>query len=82
MNETLLRKLNTEEGGHKIDFFSIGTNLVTCQAQPALGMVYKLVEIKGQAKFKLSDEKEKTTLPGEKQVLRVYHIDIEDEGRV
>ena len=55
-----------------MDAFGIGTNLVTCQAQPALGMVYKLVQINGFAKIKLSDEREKTTLPGEKQVLRVY----------
>lgn len=46
--------------------------MVTCQAQPALGMVYKLVDINGMPKIKLSDEKEKTTLPGEKLVLRVY----------
>jgi len=35
-------------------------------------MVYKLVDINGVAKIKLSDEKEKTTLPGEKLVLRIY----------
>ena len=49
--------------------------MVTCQAQPALGMVYKLVEIKGAPTIKLSEELEKTTLPGEKQVLRVYGPD-------
>lgn len=36
-------------------------------------MVYKLVEINGIPKIKLSDEVEKTTLPGEKLVLRVYN---------
>ena len=35
-------------------------------------MVYKLVDINGVAKIKLSDEREKTTLPGEKQIIRVY----------
>ena len=70
INESVLRKLNST--GHDVDAFGIGTNLVTCQAQPALGMVYKLVDIHGVAKIKLSDEREKTTLPGEKQIIRVY----------
>ncbi len=35
-------------------------------------MVYKLVDIDGIPKIKLSDEKEKTTLPGEKQIIRIY----------
>ena len=70
INEALLKQLKAVH--HQVDLFGIGTNLVTCQAQPALGMVYKLVDIKGVAKIKLSDEREKTTLPGEKQILRVY----------
>ena len=75
INEPLLKQLNKE--GHEIDVFGIGTNLVTCQAQPALGMVYKLVEINGMPKIKLSDEKEKNTLPGEKQIIRTY----DDNGK-
>lgn len=35
-------------------------------------MVYKLVEINGIPKLKLSDEVEKTSLPGKKKVHRVY----------
>lgn len=35
-------------------------------------MVYKLVDINNVPKLKLSEELEKTTLPGEKQVIRVY----------
>lgn len=41
-------------------------------------MVYKLVDIKGVPKIKLSDEVEKTSLPGKKQVVRVY-VDQEEE---
>lgn len=35
-------------------------------------MVYKLVEINGEATIKFSEEIEKTTLPGSKDVVRVY----------
>lgn len=39
-----------------MDAFGIGTYLVTCYAQAALGCVFKLVEINNQPRIKLSED--------------------------
>jgi nicotinate phosphoribosyltransferase len=57
INEETLDALNKQ--GHEVDTFGIGTHLVTCYAQPALGCVYKLVEIQGHPRIKLSQDIEK-----------------------
>mmetsp|Transcript_9119 Transcript_9119/g.14038 ORF Transcript_9119/g.14038 Transcript_9119/m.14038 type:complete len:567 (+) Transcript_9119:115-1815(+) len=70
INEDILHALNKE--GHAITLFGIGTNLVTCQAQPALGCVYKLVEIKDEPRIKLSQDIAKVLIPGRKKTYRLY----------
>lgn len=70
INEDVLLALNRE--GHEIDVFGIGTHLVTCQKQPALGCVYKLVSINGVARIKVSEDPEKMVIPGSKEVYRIY----------
>ena len=48
---------------------------MTCQRQPALGCVYKLVEINEKPKIKLSQDVEKVTMPGKKIGYRLYSND-------
>ena len=71
INEAAIKELNAKN--HAIDMFGIGTNLVTCQAQPALGMVYKVCEFKGIPRIKISEEPAKTTIAGAKSILRAYN---------
>ena len=70
INEGVLNSLNKQ--GHAITMFGIGTNLVTCQSQPALGCVYKLVEVDGEPRIKLSNDIEKVLIPGKKIAYRLF----------
>lgn len=56
------------EAGAPVDGFGVGTELITSRDAPALGMVYKLVELDGEGKYKLSPSKK--TYPMAKQVFR------------
>ena len=73
INEGVLQALKKEE--HAITAFGIGTNLVTCQKQPALGCVYKLVEIGGEPKIKISQDIAKVLIPGKKKSYRLFGSD-------
>jgi len=73
INEAVLHALNKQK--HAITVYGIGTNLVTCQAQPALGCVYKLVEICGKPRMKLSQEITKVLIPGLKKPFRLFGKD-------
>ncbi|MDZ7776086.1 MAG: nicotinate phosphoribosyltransferase [Bacteroidales bacterium] len=73
LDEYVIRSLTLQQA--PIDSFGIGTKLITGRDTGALDGVYKLSKYKGEPRMKVSDNIEKTTLPGEKQTVRYLHKD-------
>lgn len=71
LDEYLIKSLLSQNA--PIDLFGVGTRLVTGNETPALDGVYKLSEVNGEATLKISENIEKTTLPGEKKTIRYFN---------
>ncbi len=68
--------LNLKMQKAKIDVWGVGTKLITAYDQPALGAVYKIVSMEDDQgvmhdTIKLSNNAEKVSTPGKKQVWRI-----------
>lgn len=74
LDENLIESLKNQ--GACIDFWGVGTKLITSADMPALGGVYKLSAVyengKEIPKIKVSDNEAKITNPGFKNIYRVY----------
>uniref|UniRef100_A0A7N6APM5 Nicotinate phosphoribosyltransferase n=1 Tax=Anabas testudineus TaxID=64144 RepID=A0A7N6APM5_ANATE len=78
ISEQSMIELNKKE--NEIDVVGVGTHLVTCTKQPSLGCVYKLVEVRGRPRMKISEDPQKSTVPGRKAVYRLLDAEGEDQS--
>jgi nicotinate phosphoribosyltransferase len=74
LDETTITSLKMQDA--KIDVWGVGTKLITSFDQPALGAVYKMVSVENDKHemvdtIKLSNNAEKVSTPGRKQVWRI-----------
>lgn len=74
MDEYIIR--DTISQGACIDSFGVGERLITAKSSPVFGGVYKLVAVEEEGrvipKIKISENIQKITIPGFKQIYRLY----------
>ena len=76
LDEYLIDSLKVQ--GATINYWGVGTNLITAKDCPSFGGVYKLAAVKDKTtgefipKIKLSENAEKITNPGNKTIYRIY----------
>ena len=74
LDEYVIRELLRQ--GAQIDSFGVGERLITARSEPVFGGVYKLAAVEENGKIipkiKVSENVEKITTPGFKQVYRLY----------
>jgi nicotinate phosphoribosyltransferase len=71
LDEHIIESIRMEGG--RVDIYGVGTHLAAPAGDggAALGGVYKLVEIDGQPRIKVSSDRAKSTLPGRKRLWRM-----------
>lgn len=80
----IMRQINDEAPRYRVNpqklinrlVYGVGTNLITSQGRSALDGVYKLTAVKNgevwSPALKISDSAQKATIPGNKQLWRIY----------
>jgi nicotinate phosphoribosyltransferase len=68
LDENVIKSLLDQHA--PIDMFGVGTSIAAGQPDAALDGVYKLNQVNGTPRIKLSENLQKITLPGKKQVYR------------
>ena len=71
LDEYIIKSLIEQDA--PIDWFGVGTSLVTGRSDAALDGVYKLSLIDKRPTLKLSEDLIKITLPGEKKIVRYFN---------
>lgn len=75
LDEYTIQSLLTKQGA-KIDSFGVGERMITAKSEPVFGAVYKIAAVEEDGYFepriKISENVEKITNPGLKQVYRIY----------
>lgn len=74
LDENIINELLAQ--GAQIDIFGVGERLITSKSEPVFGGVYKLAAVEEKGKFmpriKVSENPEKITNPGYKELWRLY----------
>ncbi|MBQ0097435.1 MAG: nicotinate phosphoribosyltransferase [Oscillospiraceae bacterium] len=75
LDEYIIRDMLLQ--GAKVDTFGVGERLITSSSEPVFGGVYKLVAVEDEhgtviPKIKVSENVEKITTPGYKELYRLY----------
>ncbi|HOP75249.1 MAG TPA: nicotinate phosphoribosyltransferase [Bacillota bacterium] len=80
LDEYIIRDILIQ--GAQVDIFGVGERLITSKSEPVFGGVYKLAALETEAgiapKIKVSENVTKITIPGFKQLWRLYD---EDTGK-
>lgn len=74
LDEHVIKSLLDQEA--PIDLFGVGTSMIIGKPDGAIDGVYKIAWSEGEGRLKISENVQKTTLPGKKRVLRYK----DDEG--